>query len=417
MLISRSCCLACVSTYSFTDEDGGPGRSPYLVAIILLLASLMASVSAYAGPIVPPSFQGLGFLDGGFKSSYPAAISGDGTTVVGGGYSRNGAEAFVWTQSSGMVGIGDLPGGTFYSRAFGVTKNGGTVVGRGRPVDESPYPGVYSSHGYSWDSTSGFTDLGDLPGGNDQSEAYGVDADGNVIVGLSVTSKGAQPVYWKDGSGPILLDENGTGSASDVSDNGDVIVGHLNGGAVVWNSGIAMGIGGKAAYGVSPDGTHVVGHTLANGGVEAFIWDMTHGFMLLGDLGGGRHHSQAFGVSEGGQVAVGFGFAPLGPPRGKAAVIWIEKSLPIILADLLESFGVDLGGWELLSAYDVSDDGRTIVGDGRNPDGKIEAWIATISLPTDTEEVPEPKPLPFILLCLLVLAGYQKSKARTRCAG
>ena len=39
---------------------------------------------------------------------------------------------------------------------------------------------------------------------------------------------------------------------------------------------------------------------------------------------------------------------------------------------------LDLAGWQLTEATGVSANGRTIVGNGINPDGQQEAWIATI---------------------------------------
>jgi hypothetical protein len=39
-----------------------------------------------------------------------------------------------------------------------------------------------------------------------------------------------------------------------------------------------------------------------------------------------------------------------------------------------------LAGWVLETANDISSDGRIIVGTGKNPQGKDEAWIATIEL-------------------------------------
>ncbi len=38
-----------------------------------------------------------------------------------------GSEAFRWTQAGGMVGLGDLPGGTFGSKAFFVSADGSVV--------------------------------------------------------------------------------------------------------------------------------------------------------------------------------------------------------------------------------------------------------------------------------------------------
>ena len=46
-------------------------------------------------------------------------MSADGSVIVGYSQSDFGAEAFRWTESEGMVGLGDLPGGEFYSQALG----------------------------------------------------------------------------------------------------------------------------------------------------------------------------------------------------------------------------------------------------------------------------------------------------------
>ena len=55
--------------------------------------------------------------------------SDDGTTVVGSSRSEFGEEAYVWTMDEGMMGLGDLPGGTFRSVAFAVSGDGKVVVG------------------------------------------------------------------------------------------------------------------------------------------------------------------------------------------------------------------------------------------------------------------------------------------------
>ena len=77
------------------------------------------------------SFQGLGDLPGGDFFSIAFDISGNGNTVIG--YSKSTLcsemEAFRWTQANGMVGLGDLSGGNFYSRAENVSGNGAVVVG------------------------------------------------------------------------------------------------------------------------------------------------------------------------------------------------------------------------------------------------------------------------------------------------
>ena len=58
---------------------------------------------------------------------------------------------------------------------------------------------------------------------------------------------------------------------------------------------------------------------------------------------------------------------------------------------LEDDLGLDMAGWTLREAWDVSDDGLTIVGFGTNRNGDTEAWMATIPravpdiLPNDTD--------------------------------
>ena len=113
----------------------------------------------------------------------------------------------------------------------------------------------------------------------------------------------------------------------------------------------------------------------------------------LGTLPGGRGRGDAEGISADGRVIVGN--ADSGGPSLEPFV-WIESEGMFSLTDWLEADGVDLEGWVLRSALDVSADGRTIVGMGTNPDGFTEAWIATI---------PEPWASTLLLVGLSFLVG------------
>ena len=44
-------------------------------------------------------------------------VSADGSVVVGVSDFGSGPEPFRWTEAEGMVGLGDLPGGDFWSLA------------------------------------------------------------------------------------------------------------------------------------------------------------------------------------------------------------------------------------------------------------------------------------------------------------
>src|SRR5688572_13401343 len=94
--------------------------------------TVLALVASHAHAASPPSLTALGDLPGGTFSSRALAVSSDGSTVVGDSNSASGVEAFRWTAAGGMVGLGDLPGDTFSSGARGVSSDGSVVVGGSR---------------------------------------------------------------------------------------------------------------------------------------------------------------------------------------------------------------------------------------------------------------------------------------------
>ena len=66
---------------------------------------------------------------------------------------------------------------------------------------------------------------------------------------------------------------------------------------------------------------------------------------------------------------------------------------------LTSDLGLDLTGWTLREAWDVSDDGLTIVGWGDNPSGITEGWVA---------HIPEPATLPLLALSALLAARRRR---------
>lgn len=67
---------------------------------------------------------------GAFSAVGVRAISGDGTVFVGSGSTASVAEAFRWSAAEGLAGLGDLPGGAFNSTAAAVSPDGSVIVGR-----------------------------------------------------------------------------------------------------------------------------------------------------------------------------------------------------------------------------------------------------------------------------------------------
>jgi len=347
------------------------------------------------------SFRGLGDLPGGDFYSVARAVSADGSAVVGASQPADAyREAFRWTLPGGMQPLGHLPGAAFLSEAYAVSSDGLVVVGDSRS-DLS-----LSGGAFRWTQAEGMTALGDLPGGTPDfpSRATGASADGSVIVGIGNYSPGGGPMpvagealRWTEpktimGLGDVL---GGTGvsRAFGVSADGSVIVGKGNaaasfqvedlGVAFRWTSGEGMvplgflpgGSDLSAATAVSADGSVVVGYSRSGMGVsgEAFRWTAAKKMVGLGYLNLVPHwnESHATGVSGDGSVVVG--------GSDGAAFLWTaEGGMRRVSKVLADDLGLDLTGWVLQEATGVSDDGNTVVGWGVNPAGQTEAWRAHI---------------------------------------
>ena len=370
------------------------------IAGLTRVAFVSTAVLVLTGPVAlgngPVHFMGLGDLPGGGFESTRATVSADGSVVAGIGRSASGLEAFRWTLTDPntltgvMEGLGDFAGGAFYSAGLGISADGLVIVGDGQSA--------LGKQAFRWTEA-----IGMLPLISDQSGniAYATNADGSMVTGQNGEGSGQDAFCWEDdgdgvpeiGETQLLPDLPGGGvygNALAISDDGSVIVGHAQddtGPAIVptmwtrpgndWEVSPLepRGLTGKATD-VSPTGSAVVGYR-SN---EAFRWTQATGMVGLGDLEGGSALSVAYGVSADGSVVVGVGSSP----AGEEAIIWDETYGMRNLRQVLNAYGVDLTDWTLSVALGISDDGRTIVGRGINPDGNTEAWIALI---------PEPAPL------------------------
>src|SRR5690349_24524501 len=78
-----------------------------------------------------------------------------------------------------MVGLGDLPGGNFHSDAWGVSADGTTVVGASIVNGNELFGGTYAA--FRWTAPTGLTDIYDLGGIGTACRAYAANADGYTV--------------------------------------------------------------------------------------------------------------------------------------------------------------------------------------------------------------------------------------------
>ncbi len=373
--------------------------------ITLVTGALLLPSTAHADSF----FLGLGDLPDGSFLSRAQGVSGDGMTVVGYGRADTVYEAFRWTSVEGMTGLGHLPGSTSSSGARGISADGSTIVG---------YSSTGNTHEpFRWTASEGMVGLGFLPGGgNYGGMAWSASGDGSVIVGSSDTSTAFMQAFrWTQAGGMIALPDLPGGDefseALGVSANGSVAVGQGTSDAGIeacfWTTKGVFGLGSlpggeyrSQARAASADGTVIVGGSQSElsgpDAWEMFRWTEQDGMLGLGDLPGGVFDSFAYDASVDSSVLVGFG----GSQRGQEAAVWDAEHGLRSLYDILVADGVDLSGWSLTVATGVSDDGLTIVGSGTNPIGDTEAWLA---------HIPEPATLS---LLTFGLAAALRSKPR-----
>jgi probable HAF family extracellular repeat protein len=249
--------------------------------------------------------------------------------------------------------------------------------------------GWAGSHALRWDNSTGGISVID-PGGSNNYFAAAANRDGSVVVGMALIGETAEAVYWTPtGLVPI---GNPTGDVSatawSVSADGSVIAGSgsTNGTELAfrWTAStgsldldLLPGAIGSRPYAVSADGSVIVGGDTRYGGKdsEAFRWTQSTGSIGLGFLPG-DNFSQANAVNADGSVIVGVS----GENSVYHAFIWTASTGIISLQDALAAGGIDVSGWKDLIATGVSADGHVIVGNGVDPLGHSEAWIANLSL-------------------------------------
>ena len=391
-------------TVYWTRQRGG--RAQILILLSIALVSMETTFVAAA------QFIPLGFPSGE-DSSISHGISPDGEFIVG-SYSSSFPESFRWDELGSFESLGDLPVGFTFSQAHDASVQGEVVVG----TMENEFG---AAEAFRWTSSQGIVGLGVLPEMTG-SLADAVSADGAVVVGSSFDDAGDSKAFrWTEVTGIEELDfglqPSDKSRAFGVSADGLAVVGSNRSGpedrGFHWthSQGVQLlnplpGDSRSAASGISADGSVFVGESVSldgNGNPVSRRAVRWNGGGVAQDLGTlfEDDFTVAIDASADGSVIIGMSQGDEETP-----FLWTEVNGMRPLVEILNEAGLDLTGWDL-RVYNgaISDDGNSITGWGRNPDGIREGWVARLN------PVPEPSTITMLVLGTSALLVRHRRRA------
>lgn len=358
--------------------------------------------------------QGLGYLaplTNGDRQSSAYLLSADGTVVVGDSSNSNGSrdwyEAFRWTDANGMEGLGILAlrsSGFSSSSPSRMTADASVIVGSSSNTD-----GVNDwQEAFRWTETGGMVGLGYLgvwTSGFRDSFPTLLSEDGAVVVGYSFNSNGVtdwqESFRWTQGTGMqpvgylgVQMSGNRFSYADRMTADGSVLAGTSSNsnGVNDWSEAfrwtVANGIEGLGVLGVrsdgyryssasflSADGSVVAGYSSNSNGVndwdEAFRWTETGGMQGLGYIGidpGGYRYSYPTLMLADGSVIFGQSLNSDGVDSWREAFRWDTTNGMQSVADWIGPT-VNLTGLRLESVDATNADGSIVAGRMQDPGG------------------------------------------------
>lgn len=355
--------------------------NPFLSGIFpaLFLAGPLAAV-----PLEPVPFQGLGFLSQPDAYTKAYGISADGSTVVGGSAIGEYFWSFRWSAGVMTALPKSDPMNIAISQGNSVSADGSVIVGMEFDLSTN------TTRGYRWSAADGLQLLPYETGvvNNNFGTSDAISADGSVIAGSAPSA-----YRWTTADGVTSLPhlpggENGFSHAHGLSADGSVIVGASDSTdgefAFRWTEADGTELidipdaSWSDAMGISGDASTIVGafSVGASTSETAFAWTAL-GVVTLSSLSMDEGTvSYACATSYDGLWAVG--------NSDDRAALWNTRTGSVWDLNALLGGQSGFAGWTLESATGISADGTKIVGNGLNPEGIPEAWIVDLTAVPET---------------------------------
>lgn len=332
----------------------------------------------YAGPDCHAIFEPLPSLTTHDGACFAEAISGDGTTIVG--YCEDSAlpeRAFRWKAGA----IESLDDEGLGSAAYGVSANGQVIVGSVTRTDDfdgnTPEPAA-------WTNSVLEVYLSDADRNNATTDSPSVLTDVSASGTIAIGVTGANGLaYWDVTSATLYGPEPVTlwfapygGEMNAISDAGTTMTGNYGSpsshSAVYWTeAGGKDGLTTLAVTGNVPAGLSADGSTVVGRSNNQAV--VWSSPEETPELLGAA--GTAVAASADGGLIVGVG--DLGG-AGNEPFITDRTDLVGLTQALLDA-GVTLTGWTLTHVTDISSDGTRLVGSGKNPDGVVQAFRVDLS--------------------------------------
>lgn len=362
------------------------------------LREVLAFVNRDAGDAAV--FAGIGDLPGGEQESRLRDVSADGRVFAGTSVGEQGEEALRFTRAEGLTGLGAAP-----SSATAVSPDGSVIAGgaSGGPGETGPGALWYGDRPVEYlvgDQGGGApvlppmfelgtprvvlndgTVYGDCTQAGSGTYGSGCRQDGpgviTILAGVSrlydadqLGNYGGQILPTRYGAPlrPATLNGGGLPYPQDAY---CITPGSCDAALRAFSQGAAIAVGTSLIYPPRPDPYG------APGELEETAWIYTAATGVterLPDLPGGVQASGAYAISADGSIVGGFGTDAM----GQRAVLWIDREVFTIEELISEQGGSVPEGWELSEVNALSDDGRTIAGNGVNPDGVPEGFIVVL---------------------------------------